>query len=975
VSLLAALGLKPRRMVAGPGAGVPVPPPETVLADAGATLTESALDKNQGAYDKVRAAVQALVDELNRHAQKARISGPIGQAVAKLAAGDAHAAKKEWGEAAKRLGEAKAICVSAKKLAEEWVKYAVKRGAAQAMGLSLDFGGNLVGSINAILVAADAHATATPPDFAKALKELLKITEVLKPQIKDLLDKVKARLATVLKSSAEVQTFAKKDIDSGRELAATAEKAYAAGEWSQCLQSSIAALRVLGPGVRMVERRAGYDKQRAATLASIAPVKASAAVKDRAVALDALVTQADALAAFDTRKFEEGVRLLQTAATQAALWKKLEAVVAAATKDRAAAEADLAALDKHAGAAGVAAQREAARKSLADAKTVAAKADTAADPAQAWGAVTTALARVRADLGVAAKLAGSMGVASQAQAAAAKPGDAAGMKAALDKLVADGKQAAQAAHAKQAAAELKRFAEQSAVATAALKDKDSAKAAKALTDAAQALAAAKTIQSAHGQFAAGLGGAESALKALAASPRAAAIKPRIDAVATALTEAKAKDGAHDGPGALAALRRATDAVSAAKAADQARAAFDTDAAALDKRVAAIKDAVAKPPLEKLAADARKLADALTFPEATKALKKLTVQLDKGKLEAAMKANPNDPNIAKMAGKMVEDGGETTVDAMIQAVPDGGDVRLVNALAKGRYGVKFASGAPLPGGDQAKSMKAVCAMFSTIPKDIRGNTSISSVSHDDGIGAAGVSGAHNFDTAAVTLSGRPAAANQTFGAGQASKSPFTGTAVAQLPAAIDANCQPKTTTAVDYLAFAAAHEVGHGVDDKRGFMATYGSQEKYGGWVAFGSNLQTLADIVGGDARFAEFYKTPAQKQYILDKLMSKPATAPATVAASPADVARIAFDGWHLMATSTNIYRRQADSDSIKIGKHIYHEAYPRTWVGYLATARNKALTGYQFRAPAEWFAELYAGYRSGKLRDDHPAMDWLTKL
>jgi len=52
-----------------------------------------------------------------------------------------------------------------------------------------------------------------------------------------------------------------------------------------------------------------------------------------------------------------------------------------------------------------------------------------------------------------------------------------------------------------------------------------------------------------------------------------------------------------------------------------------------------------------------------------------------------------------------------------------------------------------------------------------------------------------------------------------------------------------------------------------------------------------------------------------------------------------------------------------------------RDWVGYLADARKQGLTGYQFRAPAEWFAELYAGFRSGKLRDDHPAMDWLKKL
>ena len=208
MGLLAALGLKPRRPGAAPGAASAVASPESVLVGAGAALTLSAVDKNRAAYDTARAAMQTLVDELNRHPQKARISGPIGQAAAKLTAGDAHAAKKEWGEAAKRLGEAKTICASAKKLAEDWVKYSAKRGAAQAMGLALDFGGSLVGAINAILAAADGHATATPPNFAAALKELLKITDVLKPQIKDLLDKVKARLAAVLKSSADVQTFA-----------------------------------------------------------------------------------------------------------------------------------------------------------------------------------------------------------------------------------------------------------------------------------------------------------------------------------------------------------------------------------------------------------------------------------------------------------------------------------------------------------------------------------------------------------------------------------------------------------------------------------------------------------------------------------------------------------------------------------------------------------------------------------------------
>ena len=92
---------------------------------------------------------------------------------------------------------------------------------------------------------------------------------------------------------------------------------------------------------------------------------------------------------------------------------------------------------------------------------------------------------------------------------------------------------------------------------------------------------------------------------------------------------------------------------------------------------------------------------------------------------------------------------------------------------------------------------------------------------------------------------------------------------------------------------------------------------------------------------------------------------------------RISSPCWRVngLATSKNIYRRQGDCDKIKIGDYIYHEAYARQWVGYKAAARGKGLTGYQFRAPPEWFAELYAGYRSGKLGPDHPAREWLAKL
>lgn len=974
MSLLAALGLKPRHRVAAGLADAADAAAATVAAK------PAAVDKNQAAFDAVRAAVQKLVDDLDKHPQKGRIAAPIAGAKAKLGAADAHAAKKEWGEAAKRLAEAKTICADAKKLADDWAKYMAARGAAQALGYSFDSAANpLRAVVDAILAAADALAAATPPNFAAAKKKLDdEITKVLKPVLEKLVKDAKDRLASIKKTGAGAQAFAKKDIDEGRAYVDTAEKALAAGEWSLGRTNAVSAIRVLGPALRMVERRGPYDVQRAKTVAAIDQVRASAALKDRAASLDGLVEQADLLAAHDTRKFEEGTKVLQDAAARAAAWKKVEADVAAAAKARAAAEADLAVLDKHPAAAKVTAQREAVRKLLDAAKAASALADVSSDPMANWALVAAHSARAKADAAAAKKLAESFGATTAAQSAAANPADAAGLKTALDKLVADGKAAQKAPSADQAKAEFERFTAQTASATAALKAADNAKAAKALGDAAAALEAAKRIQSAHASFKAELGAAQAALKALQASPRAARIKAKVDPVAAWLTLAKDKDKANDGSAALAALRRAADAVRDARAADADREAFDKESASVAKRVGATKDAAEKAALDKLVADAGKLADALKFADAGKALKQVLVRIDKARLDAAIAANPADPQIAKIANQMADNGGADAVDKMIAALPGGNDTRVVTALAEGRYGMKFKSGAAMPGGNQVKAMQAVCAMLATVPDDVRRNTSISSVSHTDAIGTAafpGVGGAHNFDDASVTLSGRPNIGTQALGTALTSTDPLTGSAVKQLPAAIDPKCLPKDANPVELLAFTVAHEVGHGVDDKRGFMATKGSDPKYGGWVRYGASVQPLADNIGADARFREYYKTPEQRQYVLDMLMSKPANPPAAAPGSAAAAARTAFDRWHQTATSPGVYEREADSQSLKIGKYIYHEAYPRDWVGYLADARNQGLTGYQFRAPAEWFAELYAGFRSGKLKDTHPAMDWLKKL
>lgn len=944
-------------------------------------------DKQLVAYRKARADVQKLVDALKAHAQAGKVSTEIQNAEARLALADTDAAAKKYGDAAKKLAEARTICTTAKPSADQWVAYLREYASMQGLAMSFDAineaGGGEAADAQPHLDDAQAAVTKTPPRFADAMKALKLVAKAYTPWARELIADQKKKLAAMEKMDKAVRDFAKADIDQARAYIATAESALAAQDWSVCRQNALAALDVVGPGVRMGERRGLYEKQRAVTVAAIAKLRAVAAVKAHADALDARVQEADALAAYDMRKFEQGTQVLVQAAQKAATWNTLAKSIEAYQKERASADSELAALDKHAAAARVSAEREAARMLLATAAGAATAADTAADPAAGWADALTTLRRARTDLAAAKKLADGLGAAGAAEAAAAKPDDPAGMKKALDALRADGKAAHGAPHAKAADAQLKTFDTEAAAAAKALADKDNAAAATALAAAAKALAEAKTFQSGHGQFAAGVGEVDAALKALKASKRAAKIQPRIDAVELPLKEAKAKDEAHDALSALAALRIAHDAIAAAKAADRDREAFDTRAAALARRVDKVVDATEQNALQTMATAAALKADALAFPDAGKALDAIEVRLDKGQLEALMKTRPGDPQIAKMAAKMVDKGGAATVDAMIQAIPDGGDMRQLNALAQGRYGVKFTSGKPLPAdpsigrpaGDPAKAMKAVCKMFEQIPQDIVKNKSITKVHYEDAFGSAG--GGYSPDDGGIGMDGRAGVISQKFGAAQKNKSPITGAVVSQLPPddQIDEDCKPKDATPVEYLSFAAAHEVGHGIDDATGFMARNGGQVKYGGWVTYGGSVEPVAAAIGGDARFAAFYKTPEQKAYVLGKLQNKPAAAPAVTTGSDEEKALQEFDTWFQLATAENVYRRQGDCDKIKIGDRIYHEAYARVWVSYLADARKKALTGYQFRAPGEWFAELYAGYRSGKLKDTHPAMEWLKKL
>jgi hypothetical protein len=635
-------------------------------------------------FDRNRTVAVATIDALKAHPQTGAIVGLIGQASTKLGIADAHAAKSEWTQAMQALEDVKALSATAKKAADDRQAYTVKLANA-VMGSNAyeDFDPTLKGQVDAGINNAQSQATAG--NYVAANTTLDGVAATIKSDFQAWINTAQGSLNNAIANAASA-TFLKPELDAAKAQLAAAKAAHAAGRWSECAMAGVAAVGSLATLERAAPRRAAYDAARAVAVTAIDNVKKGAAIADRGPGLEALLAQADAKAGHDTMQFEAGQAILTDIGKRAAL------IIAAGTnaevykRQRPGADAELDALDKHAAAARVAAQREAARKRLADAAKAAAGAATAVDPGPGWFAASTAVVRVRADLAAAKTLADGAGNAAAAEAAAAaKPADVAAMKTALQSLQADHATAAGAAFAAEAAAPLKACKEAADKADKALAKNDAKAAAPLLAKAAKALLQAKAIQGAQDQFAGTLPSVEARLTALRALPRAALLKGVIDPVAKALTEAKAKNTAKAGVEAMAALRRAGDLADAAEKADADRGKFDTAAAATDAHVATITDPKAKKPLDAALAAAKKQADAFKFDAATAALKKVDVSVDKAALVAAAKANPADPAIATLAAQMVANGGEKEVDNLV-AASSTTDPNMIASLTSGRFGV-------------------------------------------------------------------------------------------------------------------------------------------------------------------------------------------------------------------------------------------------------------------------------------------------
>ena len=164
-----------------------------------------------------------------------------------------------------------------------------------------------------------------------------------------------------------------------------------------------------------------------------------------------------------------------------------------------------------------------------------------------------------------------------------------------------------------------------------------------------------------------------------------------------------------------------------------------------------------------------------------------------------------------------------------------------------------------------------------------------------------------------------------------------------------------------------HEVAHAIDDARNYMGSHGKEPDHGGWIEIGGAVD---QIVAAVLKETGFGKEAEAKQYVLDRILRNPAEAPTTFAG---DKAR--FEQFITAAQTDGVWSSQATTELATLDGRVYQESYPNTWTSYKAEARKKGITGYQFRAPGEWFSELYAAWKLGKLKDAHPAVKWLKTL
>ncbi|MEO8525907.1 MAG: hypothetical protein ABI460_14375 [Caldimonas sp.] len=193
--------------------------------------------------------------------------------------------------------------------------------------------------------------------------------------------------------------------------------------------------------------------------------------------------------------------------------------------------------------------------------------------------------------------------------------------------------------------------------------------------------------------------------------------------------------------------------------------------------------------------------------------------------------------------------------------------------------------------------------------------------------------------------------------------------------VEENCKPDPKAPpMPQADHTLLHETAHAEDDGIKFMEKRWDQPEFGNWHE--ESPKSIAEIAAPHLRYDEGWIRDVLKDKGC-KPPKKTPKAPDGVKSGEWEQRRQAALLWcQSIRADNNPWWKGAVCARIQIGGRVYQEAYDDgRWRSYDYAARARGISGYQFRAPAEWFAELYAAYFGGKLKPSHPAMSWLKQF
>lgn len=921
-------------------------------------------------YDRERDAVAKLRADLGKHKQAAHVSDKTTRADAALAAAATHAGKPDWPKAMAELASAKKACEEGKGFADGYADYLTKRAEANLVLTAAQTSGwTGINALPAQLTAADTKAAPPTRNYAGAKTDLdTKIIAALAPFFKKFyVDDVKPNI-TALKALAGAK-FITAEIAEIDRLMLAQQTGITGKEWRQVrLNAGLIADR-MAMATKIATRRAAFDTERPKADVAMKTLQGndSKAIAAPLAELQKRLKAADTMASKAGMQFEDATAEVKAIVKETDAFDRLARSAKTYTTERGALATELNTLRKHAAAEKIKAELDVARGAL----------DEAAKAAGDKGAPGTVLvlgvdrskhdiatanvrlAQARADLASARKLAdGLAGLVAVEGAVKGKSGlpELAKAAAALGKEIEAAKKDKNSALAKD---ELTKAQTALDEAKKKIDAKQAEPATKALATVAQKVTEARRIEIEHARFV-------ERHTALSARHKQHTedkgllfkIKAKVDSLGKALADADAAEKKADHAKAMAALNAAENAAGTADAALASRKAFDVRASLaqldLDKPANAAIKIAQLIELKK----ARDLATAFDFAGADKAIDAILKKIGAAELEGMAKKTPPDPKLAEKAKKLAEAGATKELDALIKSLPNSLDKKVFMDLAEARFKIDFLVEAD---GHEQASMKRMCALMKDIPDDVIGNPSLKRINRrvtkTDGSGTAQTFPYYTASDNEVVMNSRPKLFR---------KSEFEPGATGFLPPR-EPGCEPANNKPEDLFDFNMLHELAHSIDDAKNYMGSNGSKPDHGGWIQHGGNVAPIVDAV---VKATGFGTTPEERKYITDRILRNPAVPPATVKGDKAK-----FETFITAAQTDNVWDSQSESDKATLGTRIYHEAYPNTWVSYLADARKKGITSYQFRAPGEWFSELYAAWKLKKLKPAHPAVKWLSTL